>query len=372
MLDVDVRRRFGNFALDVRFSVEPGGITALFGRSGSGKTSAVNLIAGLARPDEGRIVLDGRVLFDSQQGIDLPPEQRHLGYVFQEGRLFPHLNVAGNLAYGMRRTPEPERRIGFDHVVDLLGLRPFLKRRPADLSGGEKQRVAIGRALLVSPRVLLMDEPLASLDASRKNEILPFIERLRDELRLAVVYVSHFMEEIVRLADTVVLLSDGRVAAVGPLDEVMSRLDLRPLTGRYEAGSVLMVTVESHDEAFGLTHLAFEGGRLCVPRVRLPVGETLRVRVRARDVSLALERPSNISILNAFPGTVTEIAADIDQADVLVDVGSPLWARISAKSVHDLGLEVGTPVYALVKAVAIGGHSLGRRGGNAASGREGT
>ncbi len=365
MLEVDVRRRFGDFALDVCFSVEPGGITALFGRSGAGKTSVVNLIAGLVRPEAGRITLDGRVLFDSGTGVDLPPERRRVGYVFQEGRLFPHLSVAGNLAYGMRRTSKPERRIGFDHVVDLLGLRPFLERRPADLSGGEKQRVAIGRALLMSPRVLLMDEPLASLDAPRKNEILPFVERLRDQLKLAIVYVSHHMEEIVRLADTVVLLSDGRVAAVGPLDEVMSRLDLRPLTGRFEAGSVLTASVEAHDDAFGLTHLSFNGGRLCVRRIDLAVGETLRVRVRARDVSIALKRPEDISILNVFRGTVAEIATDGGlQADVLVDVGSPLWARISNKSVYELGLKIGTPVYALVKAMAIDGHSLGRHGGD--------
>ena len=363
MLSVDVRGRFGDFALDVCFAVEPGGITALFGRSGAGKTSVVNLIAGLARPESGTIRLDGRTLFDSAAGIDLPPERRRIGYVFQEGRLFPHLSVAGNLAYGMRYTRGDGGRIAFERVVELLGLGPFLKRRPADLSGGEKQRVAIGRALLTSPRLLAMDEPLASLDAPRKNEIFPFIERLRDELGLTVIYVSHLMEEIVRLADTVVLLSDGQVAAVGPLDEMLSRLDLRPLTGRYEAGSVLAARVESHDEAFGLTALTFPGGELRVSRLDLPVGADLRVRVRARDVALALKKPTEISILNAFAGTVTEIAETSGpQVDVMVDIGVPLWARISARSLHDLGLAVGTPVYALVKAVAIDGVSLGHRG----------
>jgi molybdate transport system ATP-binding protein len=363
MLEVKAKRQFGAFALDVEFSATASGITALFGRSGSGKTLTVNALAGLARPAEGRIAIGGNVLFDSRRGIDLPPEQRRLGYVFQDGRLFPHMSVRRNLAYGMPRQAAANG-IEFDHVVALLGLETFLERRPRELSGGEKQRVAIGRALLAAPRLLLMDEPLAALDSARKAEILPYIERLRDELGLPVVYVSHAMDEIVRLADTVVLMSDGRVIAVGSVESVMSRLDLRPMTGRYEAGAVLNTTVDSHDEKFALTELAFAGRRMSVPRVEVPVGSRLRVRVRARDVSISLHAPQALSILNVFPGKIVEVGEDDGpQIDLLLDVGTPLWARITKRSYHELGLGVGKSVYALIKAVAIDRHSLGRASG---------
>lgn len=362
MLEVKVRRRFGAFELDVDFTTGAAQLVALFGRSGAGKTLLVDMIAGLVRPSEGRIAVEGKVLFDSASGIDLPPERRHLGYVFQEGRLFPHMSVRGNLVYGMRRRGTGTRT-ELDHVTALLGLEPLLERRPRDLSGGEKQRVAIGRALLAEPRLVLMDEPLASLDAARKAEILPYIERLRDELRLPIIYVSHAMEEIVRLADAVVIMSHGRVSAMGPIEEVMSRLDLRPLTGRYEAGAVLAVTVESHDDRDSLTTLRFPGGRLTVPRLELPVGAGLRVRVRARDVSLALSPPRDISIINVLRGIVAEVGADSGaQIDLRLDVGAPLWARVTARSFRELGLAPGTTVYALIKAVALDRHSLGRTG----------
>ena len=371
MLQVDVRRAFPSFRLEVRFEAGPGGITALFGRSGAGKTTLVNLLAGLDRPDSGRIVLGGEVMFDAEAGIDVPPERRRLGYVFQEDRLFPHLSVHANLVYGMRLVPRAERRIDYDQVVDLLGIGHLLERRPRRLSGGEKQRVAIGRALLTSPRMLLMDEPLANLDAARRAEILPFIESLRDDLEMPVVYVSHNMEEIIRLADWVVLLSDGEAVAAGPVEEVMSRLDLRPMTGRYEAGAVLGVTVAGHDEEFELTRLAFAGGELKVSRLPLPEGTRLRVRVRARDVTLALTRPKDISFLNVIAGTVAEIEGDHGpQVDVLLHLGDPatadgesrLWARITRRSAHDLGLAPGTAVFALVKAIAFDRHSLGLKG----------
>jgi molybdate transport system ATP-binding protein len=363
VLEVKAKQQFGAFTLDVAFDAAASGITALFGRSGSGKTLTVNALAGLTRPAEGRIAVGGVVLFDSRRGINLPPEKRRLGYVFQDGRLFPHMNVRHNLAYGMKRQADANG-IEFDHVVALLGLEAFLERRPRELSGGEKQRVAIGRALLATPRLLLMDEPLAALDAARKAEILPYIERLRDELGLPVVYVSHAMDEIVRLADTVVLMSDGRVIAVGSVESVMSRLDLRPMTGRYEAGAVLNTTVESHDEKFDLTALAFAGGRLLVPHVEAPIGGRIRVRVRARDVSIALHPPEVLSILNVFPGKIVEVGeGDGPQVDLLLDVGTPLWARITRRSYHELGLGVGKSVHALIKAVAIDRHSLGRVSG---------
>jgi molybdate transport system ATP-binding protein len=303
-------------------------------------------------------------LFDTADRTDVPPERRRLGYVFQEDRLFPHLSVHGNLTYGLKRAPKAERRIGLDEVVALLGIESLLRRRPGDLSGGEKQRVSLGRALLANPRLLLMDEPLANLDQPRKDEVLPFIERLRDELAIPMVYVSHAMEEIVRLADTMVLISDGRAVAVGPVEDLTSRLDLRPLTGRYEAGSVLEAQVRGHDKTFGLTRLAFAGGQLMVPHVALPLGTPLRVRVRARDVALALAPPEGTSIQNIFPARVKDLARDQGPlVDVLLDAGgAPLWARVTARACQALTLEPGRQVYALVKAVAVDRHSLGRHG----------
>ena len=353
VIEVDVRGRFGSFRLDARFTAGHG-VTALFGRSGSGKTSLVNLLAGLNRPDAGRIAVNGHVLYDSAAGVDLPPERRRLGYVFQDGRLFPHLDVGANLAYGMRRIPKSERHHGFDRVVELLALGGLLDRRPATLSGGEKQRVAIGRALLASPRLLLMDEPLAAVDLLHKSEILPFIERLRDDLRIPIVYVSHTVEEVVRLADTLVVLSEGRTVASGPLEQIMNRLDVWPLTGYYDVGVAVTVTVADHDDTFGLTRLTFAGHSLLVPRLQLREAATLRVRVRARDVALSLTRPEATSVLNILEGEVVEIdRRGAPRVDILLDVGQPLIARVTQKSVHDLGLAPGHKVFALVKAVAV-------------------
>ncbi len=372
MLEMAVSKRLGSFTIDVSLACETSGIIAFYGRSGAGKTSLVNSLAGLLRPDAGRIAVNGRVLFDAARGIDLAPEKRRLGYVFQEGRLFPHLSVRGNLGYGLKRAPVGERRIGLDQIVELLGLEPLIERRPQNLSGGEKQRIALGRALLANPQLLLMDEPLAALDQPRKDEILPFIERLRDELGIPIIYVTHAMQEIVRLADTLVLISDGRIAEVGSVEALTSRLDLRPLTGRYEAGAVILARIESHDEAFALTVLSFAGGRLRVPRLDLKPGTEIRVRIRARDVALATTPPKATSILNVFPGVIRDIGEDQGpQVDVLLDLegagpdakaGGALWARITKRSRHDLDLRIGSRVYALIKAVAIDSHSLGRAG----------
>ena len=364
MLEVDAEQELGAFRLDIHMRAPSRGVTALFGRSGSGKTSLVNMLAGLSRPARGRIVIDGTVLFDSSAGTSMPPERRRLGYVFQEDRLFPHLSVRSNLLYGRRRAPARDRTTTVAEVVELLGIGHLLERRPARLSGGEKQRVAIGRALLAHPRLLLMDEPLASLDAARKEEILPFIERLRDRLRLPIVYVTHDLGEIIRLADTVVLMSEGRVAALGTVDEILGRADLRSLTGRHEAGALLRASVESHDERFGLTHLAFDGGRLQTSQLDLPIGTNVRVNVRARDVSIALNAPADISILNILPARIIEIfAGDGAHTDLKLALGNAghaaIWARLTARSVHDLQLEVGRNVFALIKAVAIDRQSLG-------------
>lgn len=364
----NAEKHAGDFRLAARFEARAGEITTLFGRSGAGKSTIIELIAGLQRPDEGRILMGARVLCDPSIGINLKPEARRSGCVFQEGRLFPHLSVRRNLLYGAGRAGGAGP--GFDLVVGVLGIADLLARKPASLSGGEAQRVAIGRALLSGPDMLLMDEPLASLDAGRKGEILPMIEALRDELNIPIIYVSHAYEEVIRLSDSVVLLNDGRVAAQGPVEDVLSRLDLRPMTGRFEAGTVIEATVAAHHDADGLSELTFGGHRLLVPQVDLPPGETLRAHIRARDVSIALSRPAGISILNVFAGTVAEIGAGAEAGAPVLDVrieigggGAPIsiWSRITRKSVADLGLAPGTPVHALVKAVALDARSLGVR-----------
>ena len=367
MTEIAIEKKLGSFTLDVKLEAPESGVTALFGRSGMGKTSVINALAGLMRPDRGRIVVGGATLFDSERGINLPPEKRRLGYVFQEARLFPHYSVRGNLLYGAKsRGAKDQSGPGFDAVVDLLGIKELLARRPADLSGGEKQRVAIGRALLASPRLLLMDEPLASLDGPRKNEIMPFIERLRDELKLPIFYVSHEMEEIIRLADLLVLLDAGKVAASGSVEELTSRLDLWPLTGRYEAGAVIRTVLRGHDTTFGLSELAFAGGRLRVTELTLPLGTPIRVRIHARDVVIATEQPAHLSIRNAFAAKVIELAPPRGPLiDVKLDIGSPgepvmLWARITQRACQELKLAPGKPVFALVKTVALDRHSLGQ------------
>ena len=358
-LAVDIGHRLGTFLLDVQFKTASG-LVALFGRSGSGKTSIINIIAGLVRPERGRVTIDGTVLVDTEGGLFVPRHRRRVGYVFQEGRLFPHLTVRQNLLYGRWFAPQTKRGDDLDRVVNLLGIAGLLDRRPGRLSGGEKQRVAVGRALLADPRVLLMDEPLASLDETRKAEILPYIERLRDQSKIPIIYVSHSIAEVARLATTVVLLSEGKVAAVGPTSEIMQRLDLFPLTNRVEAGAVIEATVERHDETFGLTELASRAGRWKLHRLDAPVGARLRLRVRARDVMLAKSAPADLSALNVLPGIVADIGPhDGPIVEIRLDCsGEALIARLTRYSVERLGLVSGTPVFALVKSVALDRRSL--------------
>jgi len=360
MLELDIEVRRGAFRLQAAFaSAAP--IVALFGRSGSGKSTIVEAIAGLVRPESGRIVVGGRTLFDSARKIDLTPEARRVGCVFQDALLFPHLSVRGNLAYGARLTPAAERFVDRERVIALLGLGALLERRPATLSGGEKQRVALGRTLLASPRILLLDEPLAALDAPRKAEILGYIELLRDELRLPMVYVSHAIEEVTRLADRLVLVSDGRTIAEGEVSEVFGRADLRPYTGRYEAGAVVEARVARHDERWGLTVLAFEGGELVVANLDALPGEPVRARIRSRDVALALERPREASFQNVLAARVESVGEEFGAiVDVQLRVGkTPLAARITRASADRLALVPGKPVFALVKAIAIDRRSVG-------------
>ena len=360
MLEVAARHRFGDFQLDAGFRSDSG-LTALFGRSGSGKSSLISIIAGLVRPQQGRIVLDGRVLLDTAEGVFVPAHRRRIGYVFQEGRLFPHLTVRQNLLYGRWFTPAAERSGRLDDIVALLGIGALLGRRPALLSGGEKQRVAIGRALLASPRLLLMDEPLASLDEARKSEVLPYIETLRDEKRIPIVYVSHSLAEVARLATTLVLVADGRVAAAGPVAEIMSRLDLQPLAGRIDAGAVLDTSVAGHDAAFDLTILQSAAGELRVPRLDLAPGSPLRVLIRARDVMIALQRPQGLSALNVLPATIADIGPTGGPVVALrLDCGgAPLVARLTRQSVQALGLTRGGAVFAVIKSIAFDRRSIG-------------
>jgi len=362
VLEVDIAHRLAAFELDIHFRTGRG-LTALFGRSGAGKTSVVNAIAGLIRPERGRIVVDGSVLIDTERGIRAPAHRRRVGYVFQEGRLFPHLTVRQNLLFGRWFARDSAPASCLDDVVDLLGIAPLLERRPGRLSGGEKQRVAIGRALLASPRLLLMDEPLAALDAGRKDEILPYLERLRDQASVPIVYVSHSVAEVTRLANTIVLISDGRVRAVGPVQEVMGRAELYPLAGRFEAGAILAVRVAAHDARWRLTELTGAFGKLMVPLLDAPIGTALRVRIRARDVILALTPPIGISALNVLAGRV-EALVPIEEGALEVELrlgGERLLARVTRRSGEALGLVPGRQVFAVIKTVAIDRRSLGRQ-----------
>jgi molybdate transport system ATP-binding protein len=357
---VDITHRLGNFLLDARFEAE-GGLIALFGRSGSGKTSIVNIVAGLVRPDRARIEIDGTVLDDTDRGIHVPRHRRRIGYVFQEGRLFPHLTVRQNLLYGRWFAPRREGGSDLERVVDLLGIGRLVNRHPGRLSGGEKQRVAIGRALLADPRLLLMDEPLASLDEDRKDEILPYIERLRDESKIPIVYVSHSIAEVARLATTIVLIADGKVATAGPTSEIMQRLDVSALSGDAEAGAVVEATVERHDDVAGLTELSSRAGLWRLHRIDAPVGARIRLLVHARDVILAKLAPVDISALNILRGVVADVGArEGPIVEVRVDChGEALLARLTRYSADQLGLAQGVPIFAIVKGVAFDSHNIG-------------
>ncbi len=353
-MEMDIRHRQGGFDLAVAFHGAEAGVTALYGPSGAGKTSVVNMVAGLSHPDSGRIVINDVCVFDAARRINLPPEKRRIGYVFQDGRLLPHLSVQANLLYGMHRTPADRRFVRLDQVVDMLGIGHLLHRRPAGLSGGEKQRVAIGRALLTSPAMLLMDEPLASLDQARKKEVMPFILRLIRKFSIPVLYVSHALDEILNLATHMVMLENGRVLASGGLEDLLCRADLHEHLGADESGAVISAVVHRQDAALGLTYLGFGTHTLKVMHVDAQPGDTVRVRIPARHVAVALTPPVHSSFQNIFPGHLLEI---IDHGrpwvDLRIDIGRSLWARITRQSFLELGLAPGQPVVALVKSVSV-------------------
>ncbi|HSV50500.1 MAG TPA: molybdenum ABC transporter ATP-binding protein [Burkholderiaceae bacterium] len=346
---------YPGFALDVDLRLPGRGVSALFGPSGCGKTTCLRAIAGLERARGAYLEVSGEIWQDDAKGQFLPTHRRPLGYVFQEASLFAHLTVRGNVEYGMKRVPKAERRVSLAQAVDLLGIGPLMDRKPQALSGGERQRVGMARALATSPRLLLLDEPLAALDAARKADILPYLERLHSQLDIPVLYVSHALDEVARLADHLVLLDAGRVTASGPTRELLTRLDL-PLAHGDTAGAVIEGTVQDHDAVDHLTRIAFDGGSLLLAStLARPIGQRVRLRVQARDVSLTLEAQSGTSILNILPAAVTSVSADSPgQAMVALDAGGVrLLARLTQRSVHTLQLAPGLPVHAQIKGVAV-------------------
>lgn len=341
------------FALDVRLSIPSTGITAIFGDSGAGKTTTLRFIAGLERANHGYLKVGETVWQDDSKKVFLPTHQRSIGYVFQEPSLFSHLNVEKNILYGFKRTPEAERSVQVDEAIEWLGISSLLQRQPGTLSGGEKQRVSIARAIVTSPKLLLMDEPLTSLDIRTRNEILPYLEKLHQRLSIPIIYVSHAIEEIARLADTLVLMDKGKVTASGPLKEILTRTDL-PLANADNAISVIDATVKGIDESYGLAILDVAGNDFIIPRTDLAIGAHLRISIQARDVSITKTIPENSSILNIVPSSVTGIT-DHSPSQVIVQLeanGIPLLSRITKKSSEMLELQVGDQVFAQIKSVA--------------------
>jgi molybdate transport system ATP-binding protein len=345
------------FRLDVDLQLPGRGVSALFGVSGSGKTTCLRAIAGLEHAPGGYLEVNGTIWQDDAQGVFLPTHRRPLGYVFQEASLFAHLDIRRNLEYGLKRVAAGTRTVNMQSVIDLLGIDSLLGRLPERLSGGERQRVAIARALLTRPQLLLMDEPLAALDLARKQEILPYLERLHDELEIPVIYVSHAPDEVAHLADHLVVLEQGRVLASGPLSETLARIDL-PIRLGEDAGVVLEGEVAKRDADWHLARIAFPGGHLWVRDSGVPIGQRVRVRILARDISLALETHGDSSILNVLPATVEQIAGDTHPALALVRLnagGVPLVARLTRRSAAHLRLRPGQTLWAQIKAVALVG-----------------
>ena len=357
MIEARLRLARRSFTLDVDLQLPGQGVTALFGPSGCGKTTLLRALAGLERA-AGRVALDGVVWQDDAQRRFMPPHQRPLGYVIQEAALFPHLSVQANLNYGRQRAGAEAQAFALDAVVDLLGIGALMDRRPATLSGGERQRVAIARALATAPRLLLMDEPLAALDAPRKAEILPYLERLHRTLALPIVYVTHAMDEVARLADHLVLLDAGRVRAAGPLATLLAQPDL-PLARQDDAGVVITARVDRHDPAYGLSRIAFDGGTLWVGETAAAPGDAVRARVLARDVSVARQAPRESSLVNVLPVVLDSVQADRSTALLRLRLGTPgaaptwLLARITRRSADTLALQPGDALFAQIKGVAL-------------------
>ncbi|HEY2036655.1 MAG TPA: molybdenum ABC transporter ATP-binding protein [Steroidobacteraceae bacterium] len=360
MLRLSVIKRWDGFKLRAQLDAPTPGVVALFGRSGCGKTTLVNIISGLLQPDEGRVELDGVVLTDTSARVCIPAERRRIGYVFQDARLFPHLSVLTNLRYGERRAPQEARSIGLDEVLALLGLEPLLRRRPYQLSGGERQRVALGRALLAQPRLLLLDEPLSALDAARREEVLPYLEALRDRLSIPMVFVSHQLDEVLRLATHVALMEAGEIVASGTLSAICLRPELRAIVGPEVVGAVLDGTVTKVDGQRGMADVQLGRGVLHVNLRDVRVGTRVRIQLLARDIILGTESPRGLSVRNALAGIIAELSEDFGHAVlVTVDIGAgaAVLARVTQHAVEALGLRPGMPIWVLVKAVSARGHT---------------
>jgi len=360
VLEVSIARQLAGFRLDATFTAPTPGVIALFGRSGSGKSSLTNVIAGLLAPDSGTVCLDGEMLTDVRRGLTVPVERRRIGYVFQDARLFPHLSVAGNLRYGERRRRDAPTLIGFDEVVELLGLARLLERRPWQLSGGERQRVSLGRALLSQPRLLLLDEPLASLDVARREEVLPYLVALRDRLSMPMVYVSHQFDEVLRLATHLVLLEAGRVVAEGPVEEMSLYPELQSVIGPDLVGAVVDGLVTRVNADTGSAELAVGTGTLQVSLREVALGARVRLQLLARDIILATQPVQGLSVRNALASTVIAISDDVFGAVLVrVDVGGAIvLARITQDARRALNLRPGDAVWTLVKAVSTRGHTF--------------
>jgi len=342
----------GDFTLDVDLTLPEQGVTCLYGPSGCGKTTLLRAIAGLDYYQQSEFRLGDD--YWQQDNYFLPPHERPIGYVFQDASLFPHLNVLNNIEYGMKRVSHADRKVSLDQAIELLGIGPLLSRYPETLSGGERQRVAIARALAVSPRLLLMDEPLSALDEARKQEILPYLETLHKTLNIPVLYVTHSQDEVLRLADYLVLLDSGSVVSSGDVHDVFTRLDL-PLAHVTQATAVIEAVVTGYDEHYHLTHLEFAGGQITVAHKGIRIGEKVRCQLAARDLSLTLHHQTGTSILNSFPAVIDAIS-DEGLAQVTVRLlagGVPVLSRITRKSATELKLEVGKHVFVQVKSIAL-------------------
>lgn len=353
-IHIDIKLALSDFNLSLNLDLPVTGVSAVLGASGSGKTTLLRCIAGLEVPEHGRLSVNGNVWFDSQLGINVPTYERRIAYVFQEPSLFPHLSVKKNIEYGLKRTAVKQRQFDQSMVTEILEITHLLMRSPNRLSGGERQRVAIARAILISPNLLLMDEPLASLDSGSKQAILPYIARLRDEMKIPIIYVTHSLDEVIELSDYLVLLEKGRVSAQGLPSELLVQQSL-PLAGKGDAAAIVDTTIESHDITFQLTYLRFSGGVIAIEHRDLPIGSKVRVVIKARDVSLTLARPEKTSILNCFKARILGVDPDTEAQNIVrLKVGQTiLLAKVTLKSIRLLELKAGLVVYVQVKSAAI-------------------
>lgn len=363
MMQARFQKSIGNLTLDAVLQAAPGRVTALFGHSGAGKTTLIDCLAGLSRPDHGCITLNGQVFFDSEKGFNRAVRERRVGYVFQEPRLFPHLSVERNLKFGSGRLRRHlgNRQIGFTPLVELLGIQALLKRLPHTLSGGERQRVAIGRALLSDPDLLLLDEPVSAVDQTRSSEILDFLQVLKAQLNIPIILVTHRMDDLLRVADDLAVLDGGKVIAAGPLATVAAQPGFQNLLADETAGSVFAVTVGNHDPRDHLSRLQFASGSLTVPLLNMPIGSRLHVRIKTTDIAIAKERPKNISMLNILPAKIARMTTHSGgyvSLQLQLEGGDVLWARITKRSSRDLALTENSGVFAMIKAVALAAPSI--------------